>query len=79
MNKKVDSLIAFFGTQGKTAKAVGCSQTTVFKWLHEQMQVSPLYAQKIEIITGGEFKAVDLCPRLAEVEQLKALYQTDNK
>ncbi len=71
MQNEVEKVINFFGTQGNTANALGCSQTTVCKWLHGKMNVSSFYALKIEKLTNGEFKAVDLCPRLAEIENLK--------
>lgn len=60
----IHELVSFFGSQGKTAQALGCSQATVFKWLHGKMNVSSFYALKAEKITNGKFKAVDLCPRL---------------
>ena len=70
MNQKVKELITIFGNQQKTAKALGCSQTTVFKWLHSKMHVSAFYAVKAERLTNGEIKAVDLCSRLKELDNL---------
>lgn len=70
MNQKVRELITFFGNQQKTAKALGCSQTTVFKWLHGKMNVSLFYAVKAEKLTNSEIKAVDLCSRIEELENL---------
>lgn len=75
MNQNISQIISHFGTQGKTAQALGCSQTTVFKWLHDKMNITPLYAIKVEKLTGGKFKAVDLCPRLAELENLESIVQ----
>lgn len=72
MNQKIKEIITFFGTQQKLGSALGCSQTTVFKWLHNQMNITPLHALKIEKLTNGKFKAVELCPRLAELEQMTA-------
>lgn len=72
----ISDLVAHFGSQGKTAKAVGCSQATVFKWLHGQMNISALNALKIENITSGKFRAVDLCPRLAEIEAVEPKNKT---
>lgn len=68
---QIKELISHFGSQGKTAKALGCSQATIFKWLHGQMGISSLYALKIEKLTQGKFRAVDLCPRLAEIEAME--------
>lgn len=70
MNPTIAKIIEFFGTQETTAKAVGCSQATIFKWLHKKMNVSTFYALKIEKLTNGQFRAVDLCPKLKELEDL---------
>lgn len=70
MNPEISKVIAHFGTQGKTAKALNCSQATVFKWLHGKMNISTLYAIKVEKLTDGKFKAADLCPKLKELENL---------
>lgn len=70
MHQEISKVIAHFGTQGKTAKALGCSQTTIFKWLHGKMNITPLYAIKVEKLTNGKFKASDLCPKLKELENL---------
>lgn len=70
MQQEISEVIAHFGTQGKTAQALGCSQTTIFKWLHGKMNITPIYAIKVEKITNGKFKATDLCPKLKELENL---------
>lgn len=35
------------------------------------MNVSTFYALKIEKLTNGKFRAVDSCPRLAELENIQ--------
>lgn len=70
MQQDISEVIAHFGTQGKTAKVLGCSQTTIFKWLHGKMNITPIYAIKVEKLTNGKFKAADLCPKLKELENL---------
>lgn len=60
-----------YGTQQKMADAIGCSQTLVWRWLNGKATMPTHFALKVEKITGGKFKAVDLCPRLAEIENIK--------
>lgn len=64
----IEKLIAEFGSQTKLAKAVGVEQGTVTGWLYQKHGVNELNALKIEKITNGRFRAVELCPRLAELE-----------
>lgn len=66
--REIQRLVAYFGgTQAATAKALDVGQPTVFAWLAGKHGISPYMALKIEKITEGKFKAVDLCPKLAEV------------
>lgn len=65
----IQNLIAEFGNQTKLAKAVGVEQGTVTGWLYQKHGVNELNALKIEKITEGKFRAVDLCPRLAELDK----------
>ena len=74
--QELQDLIERFGGQVKFAKTVNVSQGTVTGWLNNKHGISPDNAQKIEIVTGGEFKAVDLCPRMAKIEQFKAQYES---
>lgn len=66
-------LIAEHGSQEKFARAIGVKQGTVTGWLHGKHGINEINALRIEKITNGEIKAVDLCPRLAEIEKIKAL------
>ena len=61
-------LVVHFGGQQKTADALGCTQPSVSAWLQGKANMSAPLALKAERITKGEFKAVDLCPALAELE-----------
>ncbi|TWV81530.1 Cro/CI family transcriptional regulator [Moraxella sp. VT-16-12] len=71
-SKIIEDLIEHFGgTQENLATALKISQGTVTGWLNMKHGVSELNAQKIEKLTNGKFKAIDLCPRLAEIEKLK--------
>ena len=68
-----ERLIRFFGTQDKTASALGVKQSTVNGWLKGKLNkgghgISSLNAQKAEKLTNGEVRAIDLCPELEELE-----------
>ncbi|OOS05973.1 Putative antitoxin of toxin-antitoxin system, YdaS/YdaT [Moraxella cuniculi DSM 21768] len=65
----IQKLINEFGTQIKLGKAIGISQSTIAGWLRLEHGISELTALKIEKITNGKFRAVDLCPRLAELDK----------
>lgn len=64
----VQDLIKSFGSQTKLAEALNIKQGTVTGWLYKKHGISERNALKIEKMTGGKFKAVELCPRLAEIE-----------
>lgn len=70
-NQIIDDVIEFFGSQTKLAKILGLKQPAISNWRKKRNGIGHINAQKIEILTNGKFKAVDLCPRLAEIEQLK--------
>ena len=70
-NLIIANLIAEFGGQVKLAKKIGVEQGTITGWLNKKHGMRESNALKIEKITNGKFKAVDLCPRLAEIEQIK--------
>ena len=61
-------LVKYFGSQQKTANAMGCSQPCVWKWLNGKSEMSAINAIKAERLTGGEIKASELCPDLLELE-----------
>lgn len=63
-------LIDYFGGQNATAKALKCTQPSVHAWVKGTAKMSAILAMRAEKITNGEFKAKDLCPELAEIENL---------
>lgn len=68
LHESYSRLVARFGGQQKTAKALGCTQPSVSAWVQGKANMSAALALKAERLTAGEFKAVDLCPALAELE-----------
>lgn len=71
MNEYVSRLIEYFGGQDSLAKALNLSQSAVSQWLNQKTNMRELHARKIEKLTGGKFRAVDLCPALAEIEAME--------
>ncbi|WP_069383993.1 transcriptional regulator [Halomonas caseinilytica] len=67
METPISRLIRFFGTQERTAQALGVSQASVSGWAGSKHGISELHAIKAERLTGGAIKAEELCPRLATV------------
>lgn len=64
MDSPVARLIKHFGTQAKTAQALGVKQGTVSGWATGRHGVSEVHALIAEKLTSGAVKAVELCPRL---------------
>ena len=62
----IEQLIKHFGGQVKTASSLGVKQPTVSGWLRCDHGMSAVTALKAEKLTNGEFKAVELCPKLLE-------------
>ncbi|WP_201499147.1 transcriptional regulator [Psychrobacter arenosus] len=62
------ALVKYFGNQHKTAKALGCTQPGVWKWVSGKANMSAPLAIKAERLTNGEIKAIELCPALASLE-----------
>lgn len=71
MQQKYQKVVDYFGSQIKTAQKIGIKQSSVHAWLSGRAKMSATNALKIEKLTNGKFKAVDLCPCLAEIEQIK--------
>lgn len=61
------ALVDYFGTQKKTALALGVEQGTVSGWVRKKHGMSPIAALRAQEATGGRFCAVDLCPELARL------------
>ena len=62
--KQVRELIEYFGTQTQMARAIGIHQGGISSYLNGRHGISQTVAKTIERVTGGKFKAVDLCPRI---------------
>lgn len=60
-------VIQHFGGQQKTADALNVKQSSVTNWKRGISNMKPLTAAKVQELTGGDFKAADLCPELKEV------------
>lgn len=73
MKEVLLELIAEYGSQEKLARAIGVKQGTITGWIHGKHGINELNALRIEKMTNGKVKAIDLCPRLAEIEKIKAL------
>lgn len=71
MQEKYQEVVNYFGNQVRTADKIGVKQPSVHAWLSGKAKMSSENALKVENLTNGKFKAVDLCPRLAEIEQIK--------
>ncbi|MEG3078516.1 Cro/CI family transcriptional regulator [Halomonas sp. 5021] len=68
MLSPISKLIAHFGTQERTATALGVKQASVSGWVSGKHGMSELHAIKAERATEGAIKASELCPRLADVD-----------
>lgn len=51
-------MIAFFGTQVKTAEALGMSQSSIAEWRDEPPAIRQI---QLEVITAGKLKADPGC------------------
>lgn len=69
-NKVIQKAISHFGSQTAIAEKLGVKQSAVSQWLNNSCQISVNNALKIEKLTNGQFRAVDLCPKLKELEDL---------
>ena len=63
-------LVDYFGTQAKTANKLKVKQPSVSAWVIGKTQMSAVTAKRAEKLTNGKFRAIDLCPRLAEIEMM---------
>lgn len=64
-------LVLYFGSQSKTARALGVRQPSVNAWLSGRAKMASSTAIKAEKATNGQFKASDLCPELKFFENEK--------
>ena len=66
--KNYKNLVKHFGSQQKTADALGCSQPAVIKWLKGAALMSSAVANRAQKATNGEFKAIDLSPDIRDYQ-----------
>lgn len=59
-------VVAYFGNQETTAKALKVTQPSVSDWVNGKKFMSWKTATRTERTTEGKFKAVELCPALRE-------------
>lgn len=68
-NPNIKKLIEMFGgNQRKLGEKIGVTQGTVTAWLNNRHGVSIVNAKKIEKVTKGKIKAVDICPVIKELD-----------
>lgn len=79
MARSISKLIAHFGTQALTAKALGVSQATVSYWFSGAVKISAEKALLAEIATGGAVSAASLCPLIAQVEARHKVGESSSK
>lgn len=63
-NRHIKKLVEHMGGPTECARQLGVSQPTAWNWANKDHGMSAVNALKAEQITGGKFKAVDLCPDL---------------
>ena len=52
-------MVAHFGCQSDLARQLGVTRSAVSQW-RRRKRIPPAHAVKIEMLSDGEFKAVDL-------------------
>lgn len=76
MQKQIANLISHFGSQMKTAKALGVSQATVSYWLSGYQTISAEKAVRAEIQSRGAIQARDLCALFIEAEESRKMSES---
>ena len=77
MSNPLERLIAFFGGQRATARALQCTQPSVWAWTQGKTNMSATLAIKAEMLTNGEIKASELCPALAQLQITQTANECD--
>ncbi|MCO1336217.1 helix-turn-helix domain-containing protein [Microbulbifer sp. OS29] len=67
VEQAAEKLIEHFGGQQATANALGVSQPAISNLLNGKHGASAVLALRAEQVAAGVVRAVDLCPRLAEL------------
>ena len=79
MSNPLERLITFFGGQQATARALQCTQPSVWAWTQGKTNMSATLAIKAEMLTDGEIKASELCPALAQLQITQTVNECDAK
>ena len=58
IDEKITMLVEHFGSKAELARALGIERQNLTQWVDKG--IPPIQAVKIEMITNGKFKAVDL-------------------
>jgi len=72
MNTLIEKSIKICGSQTALAKAIDARQQDVWNWLNEKYSVTPKYASRIEVATGGKVTAHQFHPDIFPQTQQSA-------
>lgn len=67
-NETLQQLIEYYGSQSKVADLLGVTRAAVTQWVNDGV-LPPLRAIQIEVMSGGDFKAVDLTNKEKDSEE----------
>lgn len=70
MQIQYQALVEHFGSQKAAANALQVNQCTISGYVNGKWQMSEKVAARAQTVTGGKFKASDLCSSLKEIEKL---------
>lgn len=59
-DQKISELVDYFGSQSTLAGVLGITKQSVSQWV-SQGYMPVRQAMKVEKVTDGKFKAIDLC------------------
>lgn len=65
-NSPIAKAVDHFGGVQNTAKIIGSSRQAVYNWLEGSAKISPEFARKLELATGGTVTRSDLRPDIFE-------------
>lgn len=67
-NETLQQVIEYYGSQSKVADLLGVTRAAVTQWVNDGV-LPPLRAIQIEVLTDGQFKAVDLTGKKKDNEE----------
>mgnify|MGYP005990854593 CR=1 FL=1 len=67
-NETLQQVIEYYGSQAKLAELLGVTRAAVTQWVNDG-GLPPLRAIQIEVMSGGDFKAVDLTNNKKDSEE----------